>query len=57
MSGKAKTDYLTVCKRGTTKSVYRGTFFKKADLNKFMKTKEFDEKYPATEYTYHIECY
>lgn len=47
MAGKAKSCYLTVADKTTHKAAFRKIFFKMADLNEFVKTEEFKEKYPA----------
>ena len=57
MAGKAKSCYLTVCPKGSIKSVLSKMFFTAAELNKFIKTPEFLEKYPETEYTIIKETY
>lgn len=46
MSGKAKSCYLTVADKFTHKAVLRRMFFKMGDLNDFIKTEYFKEKYP-----------
>ena len=50
MAGKAKSCYLTVCPKDSLKSVLSKMFFTAAELNKFIKTPEFLEKYPENEY-------
>ena len=57
MAGKAKSCYLTVCPRGSIKSVLNKMFFTAAELNKFIKSPEFLEKYPESEYTIIKETY
>jgi hypothetical protein len=57
MAGKAKSCYLTVCPKGSIKSVLSKMFFTAAELNKFIKTPEFLEKYPENEYNIIKETY
>lgn len=57
MGGKAKSCYLTVAEKNTHKTVIRKTFFKMADLNEFVKTDEFKEKYPAEQFNIVKEIY
>ena len=56
MAGKAKSVYLTV----TTmehKSVFHRMFFNASEFNAFVKTEEFKEKYPLTEFKIIKEVY
>ena len=57
MAGKAKSCYLTVTVKTTHKSVLSKVFFNAKDMNDYIKTPEFQEKYPATEYNYVKETY
>jgi hypothetical protein len=57
MSGKAKSVYLTVAKKTTHESVFKKVFFKAADLNEYVKTEEFKQKYPDTEFYWVKEIY
>lgn len=57
MGGKAKSCYLTVAEKNTHKTVIRKTFFKMADLNEFVKTDEFKEKYPVEQFNIVKEIY
>ena len=56
MAGKAKSVYLTV----TTldhKSVFHRMFFNAKDFNEYVKTEEFQTKWPTTEYKIIKETY
>lgn len=57
MAGKATSVYLTVSYKTTHKAALRKTFFRMADLNTFVSTPEFLEKYPSTEYYITKEVY
>jgi hypothetical protein len=57
MAGKATSVYLTVADKKTHKSVLSKTFFKMADLNAFVGTEEFKEKYPAEQFYIVKEVY
>lgn len=47
MSGKAKSNYLSVTNIETRKVVLHKVFFKMGDLNKFIATDEFKVTYPS----------
>ncbi len=57
MAGKATSVYLTVADKKTHKSILTKTFFKMAELNAFVGTEEFKEKYPADQYYIVKEVY
>jgi hypothetical protein len=57
MAGKAKSCYLTVCPQGSIKSVLNKMFFTAAELNKFINSDEFKEKYPADQFQIIKEVY
>jgi hypothetical protein len=57
MAGKAKSCYLTVTVKTTHKSVLSKVFFNAKDMNDYIKTPEFQAKYPPTEYLYVKETY
>ncbi len=57
MAGKAKSCYLTVADKTTHKAAFRKIFFKMADLNAYVKTEEFKEKYPPESYIVVKEVY
>jgi hypothetical protein len=57
MAGKAKSCYLTVTVKTTHKSVLSNEFFNAKDMNDYIKTPEFQAKYPPTEYLYVKETY
>jgi hypothetical protein len=54
----AKSIYLTVCKKGDPFAVQlKKQFFNASEYNKFVKDKDFQEKYPETEFRYVKEVY
>lgn len=57
MANKATSVYLTVADKVTHKSVLNKVFFKMADLNEFVKTEDFLEKYPSEQYYIVKEVY
>ena len=57
MAGKATSCYLTVCPKGSFKSVMTKVFFTSAELNRYIKTPEFQEKYPEEEFSIIKETY
>lgn len=57
MAGKATSVYLTVSDKVTHKAAFRKTFFRMADLNIFIVTPEFLDKYPLTEFYITKEVY
>jgi hypothetical protein len=57
MAGKAKSCYLTVTVKATHKGVFHRVFFNAKSMNDYIKTPEFQAKYPATEYNYVKETY
>ena len=57
MAGVAKSCYLSVMDNEARKTVLSKVFFKMEDLNKFIKTDEFKEKYPKEKYTVYKEIY
>jgi hypothetical protein len=57
MAGKATSVYLTVSDKKTHKAALNKVFFKMADLNAFVNTEEFKEKYPADQYYIVKETY
>lgn len=57
MAGKAKSCYLTVTEKTTHKSVFHKVFFNAKAMNDYVKTEEFLEKYPSSEYNYVKETY
>ena len=57
MAGKATSVYLTVSDKKTHKSVLTKTFFKMAELNAYIGTEEFKEKYPSDVYYIVKETY
>ena len=56
-AGKAKSCYLSVYDRGARKTVFHRVFFNMADLNAFVKTDEFIEKYPTEQFDIAKEVY
>ena len=57
MAGKAKSVYLTVCPKGTHKSVLHKMFFEAKTYNEFVKSEEFKQKYPADQFDIIKETY
>jgi len=57
MAGKATSCYLTVCNRSDHKSVFKKMFFTMGELNKFVSTEQFKEKYPDSTYYLVKETY
>ncbi|MFY8212009.1 MAG: hypothetical protein ACOVLB_05025 [Candidatus Nanopelagicus sp.] len=57
MAGKAKSVYLTVSPKGKLQSVLNKVFFNAKDLDAFIKTDEFKEKYPEDQFTIFKETY
>lgn len=57
MANKATSCYLTVSDKKTHKSVLHKMFFNMGQLNEFIKTEEFKEKYPSDVYYITKETY
>lgn len=57
MAGKATSVHLTVTPKGTLSSVFRKVFFDAKSYSEYVKTDEFKEKYPATEFDILREVY
>jgi hypothetical protein len=57
MSGTAKSVYLTVTKKGSYKIEFTKVFFDAKSYNEFVKSEEFKNKYPESEYTIVKEVY
>lgn len=57
MAGKSTSIYLTICPRGSHKSVFKKTFFNAKDYNDYVKTDEFKEKWPKEEFEIIKEVY
>jgi hypothetical protein len=57
MAGKAKSCYLTVSRRDNHKGVFTRMFMNAKDLNTFISTDEFKEKYPEAEFYLTKEVY
>jgi hypothetical protein len=57
MAGKAKSMYLTVCPKGSHISVFSKMFFNAKELNDYIKTPEFLEKYPEDKFQIIKETY
>jgi hypothetical protein len=56
-AAKAKSVYLTVCPKRDHKSVLKKVFFDARGYNEYVKTPEFQEKYPKTEFDIIKEVY
>jgi hypothetical protein len=57
MAGKAKSVYLTVCLKGQLASVFRKVFFDAKAYNDYVKSEEFQTKYPAEKFEILKEVY
>ena len=57
MAGKAKSCYLTVSRRDNHKGMFTRMFMNAKDLNSFISTDEFKEKYPEAEFYLTKEVY
>lgn len=57
MAGKATSVYLTVADKKTHNAAFTKTFFKMAELNAYISTEEFKEKYPADKFYIVKEVY
>lgn len=57
MAGKAKSCYLTVTVKTTHKTVLSKVFFNAKAMNDHIRTPEFQEKYPLTEFNHVKETY
>jgi len=57
MAGKAKSIYLTVLPKGSHVSVFKKMFFEAKSYNDYVKSVEFKETYPATEFDIVKETY
>jgi hypothetical protein len=57
MAGKAKSCYLTVTVKTTHKSVLSKMFFDAKSMNDYIKSPEFQAKYPPDQYLYVKETY
>lgn len=57
MAGKAKSCYLSITDNTTRKVVFTKMFFVAAELNKYIKSPEFLERYPADKFTLTKETY
>jgi hypothetical protein len=57
MAGKAKSVYLTVTKKGSTKTEFHRMFFDAKSFNDYVKSEEFKAKWPAEEYVIVKEVY
>ncbi len=57
MAGKAKSVYLTVCLKGQLESVFRKVFFDAKAYNDYVKSEEFQAKYPAEKFEILKEVY
>jgi hypothetical protein len=57
MAGKAKSVYLTVCPKRNHMSVFKKVFFDAKSYNEYVKTEEFQQKYPKEEFDIIKEVY
>ena len=57
MAGKAKSVYLTVTKKGSMKTEFHKVFFDAKSYNEYVKSDEFNAKWPKEEYEIVKETY
>ena len=57
MSGKAKSIYLTIVKKGSYSSVFKRVFFDAKSYNEYVKSDEFKNKWPKEEFDVVKEVY
>jgi hypothetical protein len=57
MAGKAKSVYLTITKKGLFKTEFTKTFFDAKAYNEYVKSDEFNAKWPPTEFDIVKEVY
>jgi hypothetical protein len=57
MSGKAKSVYLTITKKGSYKTEFSKVFFDAKSFNEYIKTDAFKAKWPSDEYNIVKEIY
>jgi hypothetical protein len=57
MAGTAKSVYLTINKKGSTKTEFTKVFFDAKSYNEYIKTDEFKARWPKEEYTVVKETY
>jgi len=57
MAGTAKSVYLTINKKGSTKTEFTKVFFDAKGYNEYIKTDEFKARWPKEEYTIVKETY
>jgi hypothetical protein len=57
MAGKAKSVYLTVTKKGSSKTEFTKVFFDAKSYNEYVNTDAFKAKWPAEEFNIVKETY
>ena len=57
MAGKAKSVYLTVTKKGSSKTEFTKVFFDAKSYNEYVNTDTFKAKWPAEEFNIVKETY
>jgi hypothetical protein len=57
MAGTAKSVYLTINKKGSTKTEFTKVFFDAKSYNEYIKTDEFKARWPIEEYNIVKETY
>jgi hypothetical protein len=57
MSGKAKSVYLTITKKGQYKTEFKKVFFDAKAYNEYVKSDEFKAQWPVTEFDIVKEVY
>jgi hypothetical protein len=57
MSGKAKSVYLTITKKGQFRTEFKKVFFDAKSFNEYVKSDEFKAQWPAAEFDIIKETY
>jgi hypothetical protein len=57
MAGKAKSIYLTVLPKGSHMSVFKKVFFEAKSYNEYVKSEEFNAKWPKEQFDIIKEIY
>ena len=57
MAGKAKSIYLTILPKGSHMSVFKKMFFEAKSYNEYIKSVEFNTKWPAEQFDVVKETY
>ena len=57
MAGKAKSIYLTILPKGSHMSVFKKVFFEAKSYNEYVKSEEFNAKWPKEQFDIIKEIY